>query len=228
MSGLPSSQSRKTRSATVGQASVARWLLAAPRRRGAAALASVALAIGGALAMAGCDGGAIAQSTPVSNGSSFVSGSYSTTYFQPGSRQQAPDVAGTLLDGRKFRLSSYRGDVVVLNFWGSWCAPCREEAPVLAALSRHFASTDVRFLGVDMNDNVASAEAYMQDFRIGYPSFNDPGGEIALAFHGTVPPSAIPTTLILDRQGRIAARVVGGVSYSGLKALITQIRAEPR
>jgi thiol-disulfide isomerase/thioredoxin len=225
VSGLPSSQPRKARPAIAGQAGVARRYRAALRRRGSAALAGLALAAG-ALALAGCDGGAIAQSTPVSNGSSFVSGSYSTTYFQPGSRQQAPDVTGTLLDGRKFRLSSYRGDVVVLNFWGSWCAPCREEAPVLAALARHFASTGVRFLGVDMNDNVASARAYMQDFRISYPSFNDPGGEIALAFHGTVPPSAIPTTLVLDRAGRIAARVVGGVSYSGLRALIVQVRAE--
>jgi hypothetical protein len=84
----------------------------------------------------------------------------------------------------------------------------------------------VRFLGVDIQDNVSGARAFVRTFRITYPSLNDPGGEIALAFRGTVPPAGIPTTLLIDRSGRIAARIVGGASYAGLKSLITKVDAK--
>ena len=193
------------------------------RRAGAAAVAAAA-ALAMTLAVTACEGGAIAQSTPVSNGTSFVPGGPGATLYQPGGRPAAPPVTGTTLTGRKLTLASYRGrGVVVLNFWGSWCAPCRQEAPALAALASHFQAAGVRFLGVDIRDSPASAQAFLRDYRISYPSLNDPGDEIALAFRGTVPPVGIPTTLLIDRNGRIAARIVGGVSYDGLKALITQI-----
>ena len=155
-----------------------------------------------------------------------MTGSYGTTVFQPGSRPQAPAVTGTMLTGSTFRLSADRGAVVVMNFWGSWCTPCREEAPALGALARRFAGAAVRFVGVDIRDDPASAEAFMRTFRIGYPSLNDPNDVIALDFSGTVPPAGIPTTLVIDRAGRIAARIIGPVSYDGLKALITQVSAE--
>jgi thiol-disulfide isomerase/thioredoxin len=136
-------------------------------------------------------------------------------------------VASRLLTGGRFSLAADRGAVVVLNFWGSWCAPCRREAPSLAALARHFAHDQVRFVGVDIRDSVASAVAFQRTFSIGYPSLNDPGDLIALAFRGTVPPAGIPTTLVIDRSGRIAARIVGGVSYAGLRSLIARVLAEP-
>jgi thiol-disulfide isomerase/thioredoxin len=197
---------------------------AAPLTRRAAAGALVAAAV--ALGAAGCGGGATAQDTAVGNGSSFVTGSYGTTVYQPGARSQAPDVHGTTLTGSRFELSADKGSVVVLNFWGSWCTPCREEAPALGALARRFAGTGVRFIGVDIRDDPASAEAFMRTFRISYPSLNDPNDAIALDFSGTVPPAGIPTTLVIDRSGRIAARIVGQASYTGLKALITQAEAE--
>jgi len=84
----------------------------------------------------------------------------------------------------------------------------------------------VRFVGVDIRDDPASAEAFMRTFRIGYPSLNDPNDAVALDFSGTVPPAGIPATLVIDRGGRIAARIIGPVSYDGLKALITQVSAE--
>jgi thiol-disulfide isomerase/thioredoxin len=191
-----------------------------------AALARVALGAAVALGVAACGGGATAQQTAEGNGSSFVSGTYGTTVFRPGARPAAPQVTGTTLTGTRFLLSGDRGAVVVLNFWGSWCSPCREEAPALGALARHFSGGDVRFVGVDIRDDSASAEAFMHTFRIGYPSLNDPADAIALDFSGTVPPAGIPTTLVIDRTGRIAARIVGTVSYNGLEALITQVRAE--
>jgi thiol-disulfide isomerase/thioredoxin len=211
------------------EAHVARASLARPARRVRGAAAAVSAAVvtaAAALALAGCAGGAIAQSTAESNGTSFVAGSYDTTVYASRSRQLAPDIKGTTLSGRKLSLAGYRGDVVVLNFWGSWCGPCRAEAPALAALARRFRSRGVRFLGVDIRDSRPAADAFEQTFGISYPSLNDPGDELALAFQNTVPPAGIPTTLVIGRSGRIAARIVGQVSYSALSRLIANVSAE--
>jgi thiol-disulfide isomerase/thioredoxin len=180
-----------------------------------------------ALALAGCAGGSIAQSTPASNGQSFVSGAGGTTVFGSQDRPHAPSVAGTTLAGAKLSLSRFRGHVVVMNFWGSWCTPCRAEAPALASLARTFSHAGVAFLGVDIRDSPASAEAFQRNFKITYPSLNDPGGLIALDFRSTVPPAGIPTTLVISRRGQIAARVIGEVSYPGLRKLISTTLAQP-
>jgi thiol-disulfide isomerase/thioredoxin len=196
-------------------------------RRAAGPACAVRVLAGGvaALALAGCAGGAIGQNTPASSGKGFVSGTYSSAYYDQGSRPKAPAVAGTTLAGSRLSLAAERGSVVVLNFWGSWCAPCRREAPALAALATHFASAQVRFVGDDVHDSPAAALAFERTYSIGYPSLNDPGEQVALAFHGTVPPVAIPTTLLIDRSGRIAGRIVGEISYSGLRALIHRVLA---
>lgn len=191
-----------------------------PAIRGLVAAAAV-------LGAASCSGGAIADSTQLSGSQSFVSGSYSSTYYAPGSRPAAPRFSGTTLTGAKFRLAAQQGRLIVLNFWGSWCAPCRREAPTLAALAAHFKSSPVTFVGDDVQDSPASAQAFERTFGITYPSLNDPGEQVALAFHGAVPPVGIPTTLLIDRTGHIAGRIVGEVSYSGLRSLITRILAAP-
>ena len=196
-----------------------------PRRAARAAALALAGAVGATLALGACDSGAIGQSGPGSNGASFVSGSAGTTVYGATSGPAAPRVTGTLLSGSKFTLAQYHGHVVVLNFWGSWCTPCRAEAPSLSQLARYFAPRGVRFLGVDIRDSPATAAAFQRDFKISYPSLNDPGDEIALAFRDTVPPAGIPTTLVIGRDGRIAARVIGEVSYPGLRGLISQAMA---
>jgi thiol-disulfide isomerase/thioredoxin len=195
------------------------------RARGAGA-ALVAAGAVTALAVTGCAGGAIAQSTAASNGTSFVAGSYDTSVYARGSRPATPDIKGTTLTGQQLSLAGYHGQVVVLNFWGSWCGPCREEAPALAALARHFRARGVRFIGVDIRDSPQAAEAFDHTFQISYPSLNDPADEIALAFRSTVPPAGIPTTLVIDRTGRVAARVVGQSTYSALGRLIASVSAE--
>jgi thiol-disulfide isomerase/thioredoxin len=199
--------------------------LATSRRAALAAPAVAVFAVMG-LAVAGCDGGAIGQNTPLSSGQNFVSGSYASTVFSIGSRPLAPKVSGTSLTGKPLSLASYRGDVIVLNFWGSWCAPCRNEAPALGALARQMAGRGVRFVGVDIRDEPDAALAFMQDFNIGYPSFNDPNDQIALEFQGAATPAAIPSTIVIDRTGRIAARIIGGITYNSLKALLTNVAAE--
>jgi peroxiredoxin len=179
----------------------------------------------GTLAAAGCDGGSIAANNQLSSGNSFVQGSYASQFFAPGSRSPAPSVSGTTLTGRPFSLRAERGDVVVMNFWGSWCAPCRREAPILAQLSRYFQDKNVRFVGDNELDTTVTAEAFERTFNVSYPSLFDPKEQVALAFHDTVPPAAIPSTLVIDRTGHIAARVVGEVSYNGLKTLINEVLA---
>jgi thiol-disulfide isomerase/thioredoxin len=191
------------------------------------ALAGAALAVSAAVAVAGCTGGAIAASTAAGNGQSFVAGSPGTTLFQAGAGPVAPKVSGPVVGGGTLSLASYRGHVVVVNFWGSWCTPCRAEAPDLAKLASDFQASGVRFLGIDIRDSPASAQAFTSNFRISYPSLNDPGDNLALDFRNTVPPAGIPTTLVISRTGRITARVIGNVTYTGLKGLINRAAAQP-
>ncbi len=190
-----------------------------------ALLAAVAAAA--VLALAGCDGGAIGADTPASSGQSFVGHSYESTFYQPGDRPAAPTVSGPTVSGKHLSLAAYRGDTIVLNFWGSWCAPCRAEAPALGQLARRLQAHDVRFVGIDIRDEPESALSFMQQFNVDYPSISDPSDEIALDFRSTVPPADIPTTLVIDRDGRIADRIFGASSYAELLSVVDQVTGRP-
>jgi len=182
-----------------------------------------AVVVAAVMATAGCAGGDIGANTPASSGQSFVGHSYESTYYQAGSRPSAPPVSGTTVTGQHLSLSQYRGDTIVVNFWGSWCAPCRAEAPALGQLARQLAARGVRFVGIDIRDEPDSAVAFMQQFNVGYPSISDPSDEIALDFHSTVPPADIPTTLVIDRSGGIADRIFGASTYRQLLSVINQV-----
>jgi len=110
--------------------------------------------------------------------------------------------------------------VVVLNFWGSWCTVCRQEAPALAVAARQLKPSGVQFVGVDVEDNTASAKAYMQHYGMAYPSLNDPGDLIAAEFNQLIPISALPSTLVISPDGKIAGRVIGAASVQDLRRLI--------
>jgi thiol-disulfide isomerase/thioredoxin len=148
---------------------------------------------------------------------------YSTglTLYPAGERPAAPKLSGTTLDGNRLALSDLAGHVVVVNVWGSWCAPCREEAPDLARLSRETADRGVRFVGIDTRDNVAAARAFVRNFDIPYPSLVDRDGQLLAEFVHLVPISAVPSTVVIDADGRVAAKVIGRVTYSTLHGLIT-------
>lgn len=178
------------------------------------------------LAVTACTGGAIAENNPQSSGQNFVGASYNSQYFKPGSRPVAPSVTGTTLTGQRFSLAADHGNLVVINFWGSWCAPCRAEAPALVSLAAHFSHDPVRIVGDDVHDYPAAAKAFEHTFSVPYQSLNDPGADVALAFHGSVPPIAIPSTLVIDRSGHIAGIVVGQITYNGLRSLIDKVLAE--
>jgi thiol-disulfide isomerase/thioredoxin len=180
------------------------------------------------LTISSCSGGSIADGNAPGSGSGqgFVSSSYNSRYFNPGSRPAAPAVTGKTLTGQRFSLTSDHGDLVVMNFWGSWCSPCRAEAPALVSLAAHFSHDPVRFVGDDVHDYPAAAQAFEHTFDVPYPSLNDPGSQVALAFHSSVPPIAIPSTLLIDRTGHVAGIVVGQITYNGLRALIDKVLAE--
>jgi thiol-disulfide isomerase/thioredoxin len=152
-----------------------------------------------------------------------VDGSTSAVLYSAGHRPAAPDFSGTTLTGSPLSFSSYRGRVVVLNFWGSWCVPCRAEASTLAAVAALYRSSGVAFLGVDVRDTTASALAFTRSFGISYPSVTDPNSTITLGFTSVVPIAGTPTTLVIDRTGHIAGAVFGSTTYPELTTILAKV-----
>lgn len=182
-------------------------------RRTAAALLSVALLGGG---LAGCS----RDSVGGSGDQGYVAGKGIITSLKVADRKRPGPVAGTTLAGRNVSLSDYRGKVVVLNVWGSWCPPCRKEAPDLVAAAKELGPT-VQFIGLNTRDlDPAPARKFVQEFGVQYPSIYDPNGKALLRFRGQISPKAIPTTLVIDKSGKVAARVVGEVSKDTLLGMV--------
>jgi peroxiredoxin len=153
----------------------------------------------------------------------YVDGSTDAVLYTAGHRPMAPDFTGTTLTGSRLSFASYRGKVVVLNFWGSWCVPCREEASTLAAAAALYRSSGVAFLGVDVRDTTASAEAFTRSFGVTYPSVSDQSSAITLDFAAVVPVAATPTTLVIDRTGHIAGAVFGSTTYPQLTTILAKV-----
>ena len=184
-------------------------------------------ALGCVLVLAGC------SSTGGSAGPR-VSGSQATsadaaqgvgvTRFAEGERPSVPDLSGTTLDGSTFRLSSLHGSVVVLNVWASWCEPCRDESPLLAKVATATRGAGVRFVGIDEQDRAESARAFAASAGADYPHLVDSAGSL-LASLRIVPSSGIPSTLVLDRQGEVAARVIGPVDAATFEQLVRSVTA---
>jgi thiol-disulfide isomerase/thioredoxin len=140
--------------------------------------------------------------------------------YQAGHRPLAPEFSGTSLTGEPVKLSSYRGKTVVLNFWGSWCSPCRAEAPILSALDQKYRSQGVAFLGDDVSDSAANALAFTRAQGITYPSINDPGYTVVGQVSQVVPIKDTPTTVVIDKTGHVSAEIIGSVSYGQLSTYI--------
>jgi thiol-disulfide isomerase/thioredoxin len=158
-----------------------------------------------AFALTACGGGGSSSSEE-----SFVSGDGATTYIKISDRKIAPAITGMTLSGKHYTYS--KDKVAVVNVWASWCSPCRAEAPTLVALANKY--TDVAFIGILTRDNPANAEAFERRFKVPYPTIID--DSILIGFKGSLPANAIPTTVILDKSGRVAARISGVVSVASL------------
>ncbi|HEX6500429.1 MAG TPA: TlpA disulfide reductase family protein [Micromonosporaceae bacterium] len=148
------------------------------------------------------------------------------TVFPAGQRQPAPQVTGDLLDGGRYDMSAHHGDVIVINFWASWCAPCRVEAADLEAVHQATRDSGVEFLGINSHDERDKATAFTQARRIDYPSIYDPAGRLGLDFD--VPPTTFPTTFVIDREGKIAAVIRTSVRQDQLAPVVQRIAGEPR
>ena len=190
-----------------------------PRR-----LASVAVALACAVALAGCSSASGSQPAPASPQLETLA-TGEDGVIPVDERQPAPVLAGTTLDGEPLDVSDLRGSVVVLNFWASWCAPCRAEAQTLNEVAARTAADGVRFVGVNVKDERSPAQAFERNQSVTYPSLHDQPGRLLLQFRGVVPQTP-PTTLVLDRQGRIAAFFAGEVRLSELLDPVRSIAAE--
>jgi thiol-disulfide isomerase/thioredoxin len=185
---------------------------------------AIALLAALALATAACSGtDAVSQTVNGSNG--YQVGDAALHWVEPADRATVDGVEGTLLDGTEFDLSSWRGRVVVVNFWGAWCGPCKAETQALEEVHRDTEGKGVEFLGIDVRDDLPLARNFVRDNHVTYPSIYDESNLLALRFRGT-PPNATPTTLVLDRQGRIAARHSGAILYTQLRSIVRRVVAE--
>jgi thiol-disulfide isomerase/thioredoxin len=156
----------------------------------------------------------------------FISGKGVITRLPVDEREKPGEVSGETIDGEPISLDDYAGKTVVVNVWGSWCGPCRSEAPDLVAAAKQLADDDVVFLGINSRDlNQAAARAFVRRFAIPYPSIYDQGGQTLLAFRGTLTANSIPSTVVIDEKGRVAARVLGEVSKSTLVGLVEDVQA---
>ena len=190
-------------------------------------LRAAALGVCGVL-LAGC-AQQVGAGEPVSGNvgeQGYVSGDGTTTIVAESERKPAPDLTGTTLEGDSFALADRLGEVVVLNVWASWCAPCRAEAEDLQAVWSEVEGDGVQFVGLNTRDSQAAADAFVERFGITYPNVIDTDGGRQLLFHDSLPPAAIPSTIVIDRQGRVAGRAIGEVDRSRLLGMIEPIQAE--
>jgi thiol-disulfide isomerase/thioredoxin len=197
-----------------------------PSRRSmlaAGGMALTALTLG----LSGCaQEDALAKQAKAGDNKNYVAGDGSVTEFAAADRKAAVQIQGALFTGAAVTPADFQGKVSVLNFWFAACAPCRVEAPLLEALHQEFKDQGVQFYGVNLRDEKPTAEAFEKSFDLTYPSFDDKDGGVLLSVSGLVPPGAVPTTLVLDKQGRVASRVLGEIEKGTLKALITAAVAE--
>lgn len=154
----------------------------------------------------------------------FISGSGEITFVDPGKRQPAPELKGVDLDGNEFSTTDLQGKVLVVNLWGSWCPPCRAEAPALKEVSDELADQNVQFIGLLTKDDPAMAKAFNAKIGITYPTIDDTAGRNQAAFADTLPSMAIPTTWVIDANGKVAARAMAELSTATLRALIDQTK----
>lgn len=175
--------------------------------------------------LAGCSATGADEPTRGADQAGYVGAESSVTIIPPDERKPAPDVAGAVLGEKDKQISTadLTGKVVVLNVWGSWCGPCRAEAPELQRAAEKTAKT-AQFIGLNTRDfDQGPPVAFNRANKITYPSIWDPSGSVLVSLSGTLPPKAIPSTLIIDEQGRVAARVVGAVTERTLVDMIDDV-----
>ena len=175
----------------------------------------LSVAIAALLLLSGCgnNGSTTAQE-------SFVAGNGATSYIAIAKRVPAPSLSGMTLLGTQYSLP--KNEIAVINVWASWCSPCRAEEPTLAAMSEKY--PDVNFLGILTRDNPVNAEAFVRKNKSPYPTLID--DSVLIGFSKSLPANAIPTTLVLDKNGKVAGRISGVVTIASLTELLEKVKSE--
>lgn len=194
-------------------------------RVAAAALVVASVALTAGCASSQADG--LASQFKNGDNKNYISGDGTTLEISAKDRATPVAWKGVTEDGSVLTSSNLSGVVTVMNFWYAGCAPCRAEAKDLESLYKEFLPNKVQFVGVNVRDTAGTALAFDKSFGMTYPSVLDNDtGSVVLAFTGVVSPQAVPTTLVVDRQGRVAARILGRLEKGTLKAMITKVVAE--
>ncbi|MFD4873530.1 TlpA family protein disulfide reductase [Streptomyces sp. NPDC058420] len=197
---------------------------AASRARSRAVLSTAGVAVA-ALVLSACSSGGTSGGSGNTN---FITGSDGIATVKKGDRQAAPDLSGKTIDGKTLDTADYKGKVLVVNVWGSWCSPCRAEADNLVQVAKATAGKDVQFVGLNTRDtSTEPAVAFEKKYAVPYPSLYDPTGRLMLRFKkGTLNPQAIPSTIVIDRDGKIAARALQALSEDKLREMLDPVIAE--
>ncbi|MGW0708622.1 TlpA family protein disulfide reductase [Streptomyces sp. NPDC002643] len=177
------------------------------------------------LVLTACSGGGVQGG---GGGTGFVAGSDGIATVKKGDRATAPELSGKTIDGDTLDVSQYKGKIVVLNVWGSWCPPCRAEAPNFVKVSTDLAGQGVQFVGINTRDtSTRPARAFEDEYKVTYPSLYDPTGKLLLRFEkGALNPQMIPSTLVVDRDGKLAARAQKPLTEELLRKMLKPILAE--
>ncbi len=175
----------------------------------------IVLIFASVILLSGCSNGGASKAQE-----SFIAGSGAVTKIKQADRITAPEISGMTLNGTQFSLA--QGKVSVVNVWASWCSPCRAEEPILSALATKY--TEVQFVGILTRDNPVNAEAFTRTRKTPYPTLiND---SILIGFRKSLPANAIPTTVVIDKSGKVAARISGSVTVASLSQLIEEVSGE--
>ena len=153
----------------------------------------------------------------------FISGDGTATFLQVEQRNSAPELTALDFEGKAIDLKEFKNKVIVLNVWGSWCGPCRKEASELQALYLKNKESGVEFIGINIRDSKVSAEKFITNFGITYPNIFDRDGVKLLGFKDTLPANAIPSTVLIDKNGKVAARQLGPIDRALVQGFISSL-----
>jgi thiol-disulfide isomerase/thioredoxin len=190
-------------------------------------LSALGLGIVLLVGITGCSSDPLAEQYRAGSGKNYIAGDGTITEIAPENRTEPITFSGLSEGGATLSSDQYLGNVLVVNFWYAGCAPCRAEAPLLQEAFLAAELNGVGFMGVNVRDQPATVATFDKTFGITYPSIVDVDGQAQLSFASNVPPNAVPTTLVLDREGRVAARILGQLANTSiLTTLVTDISAE--
>ncbi len=194
------------------------------RPYGARAARTAAAVLCGVVVISGCAGGLKAERST----GGFTQADYDITVVPVGERVVAPDLAGQTVTGEQVSLADFAGKTVLVNVWGSWCVPCREEVDDLVAARRQLPAGEVAFLGLNIRDDRSAARAFEERNSVTWPSLYDPASSLLLGFRDSLTAAAVPTTYVIDADGKVAVRMLDKQTAKTFVDVVTDVQDSTR